>query len=301
MQSVCVLMSTYNGEKYLREQIDSILNQKDVNVHLVVRDDGSTDKTRDVLVEYGKEISVMLQENVGCEKSFLELLHYQCDADYYAFADQDDYWHPKKLINEILAIETIEGPALAACNLMVCDSRLLPIRIMHTDDDMDKLLIRMKRDYLHSMHGCVLLWNRKMHKYINMYRPECLVPHDVWVCLLANALGEVHILKKPYIHYRLHDNNVSGYATNRIDRLKKGIRLYLGTGHMERDCFAQEVLKGYSEWLDAKSEGYKFLQMLSTYKTNLGSKIRLLNSKKIKEADWKERIFWRICICLNKY
>ena len=98
-KKVAVLLSTYNGEKYVGAQIHSILTQNYKNIEIVVRDDGSKDKTVEIIKEYMQKYSniVLHQgENLGFIKSFFELLKYE-DADYYAFADQDDIWLPNKI------------------------------------------------------------------------------------------------------------------------------------------------------------------------------------------------------------
>ena len=98
---VAILLATYNGEKYLREQIDSILKQNGVDLTLYVRDDGSTDGTIDLLKEYvvnTKAVKLDIGKNLGVGNSFMQLL-YDCpnDFDFYAFSDQDDIWDENKL------------------------------------------------------------------------------------------------------------------------------------------------------------------------------------------------------------
>ena len=107
MRNILVLMSTYNGEKYLKEQIDSILAQKNVEVTIQVRDDGSTDGTIRILEEYQKcgKLNWYSSTNMGPAKSFLDLVYNApLKYDYYAFCDQDDYWKEDKLYK---AIETV--------------------------------------------------------------------------------------------------------------------------------------------------------------------------------------------------
>ena len=101
MYKVQVLLSTYNGEKYIREQLDSILTQKDIEVSILIRDDGSTDSTVDIIHEYcsnNSDIKLIKGSNMGACKSFFELFK-EADMgyDYYALADQDDYWYADKL------------------------------------------------------------------------------------------------------------------------------------------------------------------------------------------------------------
>ena len=105
MQSVCVMMSTYNGERYLEEQVLSILNQKGIETYLIIRDDGSTDNTCRILDKLcllnTDRIKVYKGKNIGYNKSFLKLLGYAEGYDYYAYADQDDYWLPDKCLRAI--------------------------------------------------------------------------------------------------------------------------------------------------------------------------------------------------------
>ena len=95
MKEITVLMSTYNGEMFIREQIDSILNSKDVELQLLVRDDGSSDQTIPILKSYQtkKKLSFYQGHNVRPAKSFMELLCKAPNSKYYAFSDQDDSFY----------------------------------------------------------------------------------------------------------------------------------------------------------------------------------------------------------------
>ena len=89
-------MSTYNGEKYIREQLDSILAQENVDVSILIRDDGSKDATLSILDEYSKRDNLSYyvdSRNLGACNSFIDLIwHVSLDYDYYALSDQDDFW-----------------------------------------------------------------------------------------------------------------------------------------------------------------------------------------------------------------
>ena len=125
MRNILVLMSTYNGEKYLKEQIDSILAQKNVEVTIRVRDDGSTDGTIRILEEYQKcgKLNWYSSTNMGPAKSFLDLVYNApLKYDYYAFCDQDDYWKEDKLYKAIERLEHFDDkPALYHCELEIVD------------------------------------------------------------------------------------------------------------------------------------------------------------------------------------
>lgn len=116
MKRICVMLSTYNGEQYLREQLDSIYGQQGVDFHILVRDDGSSDGTLQILYEYRKKkgrMRVKEGTNLGSKKSFYELC-FMAEAaedvfDYYAFADQDDVWYPDKLSRAVKALDTVDG------------------------------------------------------------------------------------------------------------------------------------------------------------------------------------------------
>ena len=103
MKSVLVIISTSNGEKNIERQLDSIFAQVGVDIRVLIRDDKSSDNTVEIVSEYARihptyRLDIMQGENVGFAKSFWLGLSLSGDADYYAFADQDDVWKPNKLI-----------------------------------------------------------------------------------------------------------------------------------------------------------------------------------------------------------
>jgi rhamnosyltransferase len=134
MKSVCVLLSTYNGEKYLKELLDSVLNQNcedKIKVSIFVRDDGSSDNTTNILKEYEQNGKIILFGHGGCNlgfaKSFSSLLANAPLSDYYAFCDQDDIWLPDKLISAVERLEKEDNneiPLLYSTNLIVVDKDL---------------------------------------------------------------------------------------------------------------------------------------------------------------------------------
>lgn len=305
MIKITVFMSTYNGAKFLEEQIDSILKQERVSVELVVRDDGSSDITSQILEKYNGDIIIIKGENIGCENSFLKLLYSNYISDYYAFSDQDDVWEKNKLITAIENIEkTIndnEIPSLYACNLLACDEKMNPVRLVYSETQINLTLKKSKRDFLCNMHGCTLVWNRSLQNVIHKYKPQKEIAHDVWVCVIANAVGKFIIDKEKHIFYRLHENNVSGVALSWWGRLKKGIRIYWGDNHPKKDEIAREVLAGYSDYMDCKSSGYYTLAAIADYKSSISNKIKLINKPYIKDYPWMERLFWILSIVFNKF
>ena len=124
MKKVQVLLSTYNGEKYLKEQLDSIIAQKGVDVHILARDDGSKDDTIKILEGY-ENIDIIKGSNIGVCKSFFELINKSGEYDYYSFADQDDVWDCDKLVIAINKLEKCNSkPAVYASNTRLVDANL---------------------------------------------------------------------------------------------------------------------------------------------------------------------------------
>ena len=127
MKKVTILMSTYNGETYLDEQLESIEAQKDVQTKILVRDDGSTDRTCDILDRWQQKANLKWYrgENIGPARSFMDLLRQAGDSCYYAFSDQDDYWLSDKLKVAVDKLESYESrPALYFCQTELVDKNL---------------------------------------------------------------------------------------------------------------------------------------------------------------------------------
>ena len=128
---VQILMSTYNGEEFVREQLDSILAQSYPDVDILIRDDGSQDDTFVILKEYEERhsnIRAYQGENIGVNKSFFELLRKSNqEAAYIGFCDQDDYWLPEKIEKAAEQLERLDGPALYCSAKTLVDENLEPL------------------------------------------------------------------------------------------------------------------------------------------------------------------------------
>ena len=173
-----VLMSTYNGEKYIKTQIDSIISQVDVSVELVIRDDGSSDATKSIVQDYGDSCVLICGNNVGCAKSFFELLRYAntnySDDYYFAFADQDDYWMPEKLATAVRQLDAFgkSTPNLYFSNLCVVDGDLKNGKLLYNES--------VNLDKPHSLiqnyaSGCTMVFNKKaVEKFMNTVESETL-------------------------------------------------------------------------------------------------------------------------------
>ncbi len=301
MHKVCVLVSTYNGSKFVKEQMDSLLAQRGVEVNIIVRDDGSTDDTCSIIEEKYPEVELRREKNIGCEPSFMNLLHSAPEADYYAFCDQDDVWMEDKLETAVMKLDEIHGPAIYGCNLMACDRELNPIRLIHDQKSIEALRNKAGRDFVFNMHACVLVWNRELQEILRKHYPTYVAAHDTWVNTVGNAVGTMVIDETPHIYYRLHGANVSGLAKNKLERIKKGFSRYFGKNHPQRDLLAKEVLDGYEELMDKNAVAYKDLLTLANYKQSMANRIALMNSNSIRMKSMPDVLFWKLCILFGTY
>lgn len=209
-KKVHVLLSAYNGERYIRQQIDSILGQSYENVELYVRDDGSRDGTLAILREYEGRGLIHLEagENVGFVKSFQWLIANGGDADYYAFSDQDDVWFEDKLSMAVQKLEEApqDVPVLYFSNYDFYDGDLNFI----SHRNVKKPNISFKN----SLVDCVSLgfnsvFNRRAKDMVTEDMPEKSTGHDWWMYMVCAGMGKVIYDERPTVKYRRHNNNVS--------------------------------------------------------------------------------------------
>lgn len=225
--SVLVLMSTFNGERYLREQLDSILGQKGCEIRLLIRDDGSTDATRELLKEYWNGpfeehiLSVMEGENVGVIRSFFTLLDRAAELpyEYYALADQDDIWLPDKLSAAANAVAGEEEPCLYASAVQPVDASgeyiAGGLRYPRIRPAFGNALVE------NICTGCTCVLNRSMLLLAAGKIPEFTVMHDFWLYMLASAFGRVYYDEQPHILYRQHGRNTVGMAATALENYKR--------------------------------------------------------------------------------
>lgn len=218
MRKVIVLMSTYNGECFVKEQIDSILGQKDVDIELYIRDDNSVDGTEKVLRKYCDYPNVYIEfgNNLGVGNSFMNLLYNSPKADYYAFADQDDIWLPDKLIRAVRQIELVgnsKTPILYGSNQTVTDRNGSKISMRYSVPPQFDLVSSIEHGQI---AGCTMVMNSVLKEML--CRPASrpteeflkIKIHDAWVLSFANCIGTVIYDEESYILYRQHDRNVVG-------------------------------------------------------------------------------------------
>ncbi|HFQ4975260.1 TPA: glycosyltransferase family 2 protein [Vibrio vulnificus] len=256
-------MSTYNGEKYLADQIESIRSQTFGNFVLYVRDDGSRDSTLSILDKYetlDSRIKVLKGNsiNLGVTASFLELL-YKVSADIYFFCDQDDLWEANKIetLSKHFENNSNKFPLLVHSDLNLIDSKG---KSLGSTFNLSEDLI-FPKDYnsrqallQNSIVGCSLAFNQALRDvalkgYENRHK---IALHDWWIALCALYFGEVVYLDTPLINYRQHENNVSGTSkkmsiplivkrVKSISRYKSYKERIISQLELFMDCFANNL------------------------------------------------------------
>ena len=212
---VLVLLCTYNGEKFLKQQLESIYCQIDVEVKVLVNDDGSTDQTLDIL-EFWKKQGLILEtfhsNRIGSTEAFLSLLKTSSamEFDFFAFSDQDDIWHENKLFKQIT--EMSKSGALMVTsprNLINSEGQLIGItKPFHKDLTWKNALVE------NSAPGNTQLISKVGIMYL-IDAPHGIRNYDAWTYLVLSTFGNVSLVTTPLLNYRLHENNQLGTLQKR--------------------------------------------------------------------------------------
>ena len=268
MDKVAILMATYNGEAYLQEQIESILEQSCKKWTLFIRDDNSTDTTPLIIDKYQKRynnIHIIKDTNNAnsAEKNFIYLLNhvknnYINEFEYFMFSDQDDYWLDSKINDTICLLKKRENnrvPILVHTDLEVVDANLntsfnsyVRMRSLNpTEKRLNRLLVQ------NNITGCTMLWNKSLMEKID-FDLENVAMHDWWIGLIACLFGEVLFLEKTTIKYRQHGANVVGatktnslrFVFNRLiktNRAKVTIKKSIAQAIALKSVYSKELTK----------------------------------------------------------
>lgn len=229
MKKVNILMPTYNGEKYLRQQLDSIVNQTYKQIDCYIRDDGSTDGTVSIIDEYCNrdffEIKFYKVEsrgiNLGYPDCFWELLKSVPKADYYAFCDQDDLWNENKIQNAVKKLNEVSDnvPAMTFCSFDYYDSNMNYIR----SGSNYKNGFNFKRGlYYTYAPGFTQVINNALVELLDFdFILHKQLAHDIWCQWIASSIGEVLFEETKLANYRRHDMAVTSANASYFQSLKR--------------------------------------------------------------------------------
>ena len=299
MHRVEVLMSTYNAMKFGAAQLSSILAQAGVEVQLRVRDDGSTDGTQQWLdVEAAKGHLVWWQgENLKPARSFMELLEKADEeAEYYAFADQDDIWLSDKLNAAVARMEKSgDAPALYFSRTQPVNEQMEPLPALTFTPRVTFGEALM----CHVATGHTMMMNASLRRVLLDYRPEFLPMHDMWVYLVALAVGaKVYYDEKPHVHYRQHSENVLGIRESTCARWKRRWTEWR-EGRQEFSQLAEEVRKGFFEMMPEDER--RVLTLFLDAKHRCLSRVRLLCAPEFRSGNRSRNLRFLLTVLTNSY
>lgn len=300
MKTILVLLSAYNGTQYIEEQIDSILHQEGVNVQLLVRDDGSTDGTQALLQTLQEQglLRWYQGKNLRPAQSFLALLREAPPADFYALADQDDVWLPRKLRSAVAQLDSCppSRPALYFGQTQPVDAQLNPLP--YTPLTPLKTLGEALIHYF--VGGNTMVLNHTLRQFVTQHRPQHIEMHDVYLYALALALGaQVVFDPQPYILYRQHGGNVVGSPKSNLwTPLRHRLRRICQRREL-RWHLAQEIWTGYSSLLSP--EEHALLHDFVRAKHHLPTRLALIGDQRLQCSQPSTHRLFQLALLLNTY
>lgn len=277
-KQIDILLPTYNGEKYVCEQIESILNQTYKNIKLIISDDCSKDETIKILRQYEQKDSRVKiyeqKENLGVIKN-IEFLLEKVENELYMLSDQDDIWLPEKVEKSLQKIEK-ENADMVFGDLEVVDENLKTIYpsfrdFMKIKNKINKCINTNRINYLYNcVTGCTILSKKEFIKDILPLPTESKrVLHDHWIGLILSFKGKLAYMQETYIKYRQHGNNEVGtkkvsHSMDNLDEVRDlfiDVKLGVFRTYVENnDKFPQELQKlnisalKYYEMLEKKKK-----------------------------------------------
>ncbi|MEK3675533.1 glycosyltransferase family 2 protein [Paenibacillus sp. FSL R10-2771] len=282
-----ILLSTYNGEKYITAQIESILRQSYQGSKLLIRDDGSKDNTVTLIERYSKKypekIHFLSGPNIGVKKSFFELLQ-QADPNcmYYSFCDQDDIWLEDKLSIAISALnkEKQNQPLLYFAPTHLTNEDLIPQKIWPKHVDVRPSFYNALVDNI--VVGTTATINNKSRDLLLAKKPNFLnvIMHDWWSYLCVSALGKVIYGNEPAVLYRQHQGNVIGGDKDWKAVVRRKLSSYSkNKGKKILYNQALEFMDCYGEYLSEEKKNQ--LKLFITPRPSYISRIKYLRESKL--------------------
>ena len=302
MDKIAILMSTYNGEKYIRKQLDSIVNQTIANdIHLYIRDDESSDSTIQIISEFEDKINLTLinGKNVGPAHSFWQLfMNSDIQAEYYAFCDQDDIWDSDKVEKAILKLqENDDEPVLYCSNCRIIDS---DDNVIEKQMYMESPLFTIISQFVcGTTQGCAMVFNNKLREYIQKKEVKSLPMHDFVLMTYAIAAGSVTYDNEPSFGYRVHSGNVVAKNGKNIIKAIHGslINWFSKKHRSELTHFAEIFYKDNHKYLDENTKRY--IETFVNSKNNFIDRIRIIKNKETKSTNKRAERSFKIRVILG--
>ncbi len=292
---ITIIMAVYNGQEYIREQLESLKDQTYADWRLIIRDDASSDKTAEIIKKFSDEVEqeVIFKVNEkpsgSAKNNFALLINDAKESDYVMFCDQDDVWKKDKIeitFNKMKQAEERYGrdfPLLVHGDVEVIDENgiikagsMFEMSHINADSKMPQILIQ------NHVTGCTMMCNKKLMTGISGYASsKDIIMHDYLAALYAAVFGKIEVIKKPLLSYRQHSGNSVGAKNNNnplylLKRLADGRKSYKKAMEISRNqvrFFVEtyrerlatekyqkeyELMRGYAS-LDSRSKLYRIM------------------------------------------
>ena len=292
---ITIIMAVYNGQEYIREQLESLKDQTYTEWRLVIRDDRSSDKTAEIVKKFSDEVEqeVIFKVNEkpsgSAKNNFALLINDAKESDYVMFCDQDDIWKRDKIeitFNKMKQAEERYGrdfPLLVHGDVEVIDENgninadsMFEMSHINADSKLPQILIQ------NHVTGCTMMCNKKLIAGISEYASsEYIIMHDYLAALYASVFGKIEVIKKPLLSYRQHSGNSVGAKNNNnpvylLKRLANGrksykeametsrnqvkffVEIYRKELAAEKYCEEYELMSGYAS-LGSRAKLYRIM------------------------------------------
>lgn len=296
MEKVQVLLSYYNGEKYIQEQLNSILKQKEVEVSCLIRDDGSDEYARRLLEEIQDgRVRVVYGTNEGWKRGFYRLVFEADDVPFYAFADQDDVWMEWKLKRAVDKLNKLpqDKPCMYYSNVSVTDENLQIIGEKKNISPPGK-----KESSLHICYGqgCTMVFNRAAREVFMRYEIKEPISHECWMAILCIYFGSVVYDDCSSLLYRQHgDNSLGAKKKSRFNLLRQKL---IERGKAAYFPYYRYLFEGYFDLLEDSDK--QILSDFMNYKKDRKAKLRLLGNPEIKRYTVSGTLALKMAIVGNR-
>ncbi|HMU98788.1 MAG TPA: glycosyltransferase family 2 protein [Chitinophagales bacterium] len=292
-EKVDILLATYNGERFLQKQIDSILQQTYSNFTIYIRDDGSKDGTIKIIKDYAQKYPnkiIFIEDilgNLGVTQNFNELMKYS-SANYIAFSDQDDIWLPNKIEQSLKVLADLENKHQGTPAFVYSDMQIINEEDQFTYPSFWKLAslspkyFTFNRLLMQSIpHGCTILMNKRL-KEIAFPIPQNAILHDHWLSLVTVNFGITMPILEPLILLRNHGANLTQKKTNNFKRLQRFYKNF-GTNDEYLKHLNLRIEQGksfYNEYFNQLSvENQHILEQFLLLETTSGWKRKMIYIK----------------------
>jgi glycosyltransferase involved in cell wall biosynthesis len=286
---ITIIMAVYNGQEYIREQLESLKDQTYTEWRLVIRDDRSSDKTAEIVKKQEVIFKVNEKPSGSAKNNFALLINDAKESDYVMFCDQDDIWKKDKIeitFNKMKQAEERYGrdfPLLVHGDVEVIDENgninadsMFEMSHINADSKLPQILIQ------NHVTGCTMMCNKKLIAGISEYASsEYIIMHDYLAALYASVFGKIEVIKKPLLSYRQHSGNSVGAKNNNnpvylLKRLANGrksykeametsrnqvkffVEIYRKELAAEKYCEEYELMSGYAS-LGSRAKLYRIM------------------------------------------